>query len=72
MADETVDLDSALAAFNAQVEAEQEAAHHWTAFDLAVECGVGYHQARAALEACQWSVTRARGKLWATHEQPQG
>ena len=63
MADETVSLDNALAAFNAQVDAEQEAAHHWTAFDLAAECAVGYNQARAALEACQWSVTKARKRL---------
>lgn len=53
MADETVDLDVALEAFNQQVEAEQEAARHWTAFDLAVDCAVGYNQARDALEACQ-------------------
>ena len=67
MADEIVGLDDALAAFNAQVDAEQEAAHHWTAFDLAIECAVGYHQARAALEACQWNVTRARKRLEVAH-----
>lgn len=62
-------LDAALAAFNAQVEAEQDAAHHWTAFDLMVELaprGVTTPQARAMLERCQWSVTRARKRLEAT------
>ena len=64
MADDT--LDAALADFNAQVEAEQEAAHHWTAFDLMTEFaprGVTYADARATLERCQWSVTRARKRL---------
>ena len=67
MADDTVDLDEALARFNAQVDAEQEAAHHWTAFDLAAECGVTTPQARAMLERCQWSVTRARRRLCQLH-----
>lgn len=63
MADETLDP---IERFNAQVEAEQESARHWTAFDLMSELaahGVTYAQARAALERCQWSVTRARKKL---------
>ena len=67
MADSTVDpLDLALAAFNAQVEAEQEAARHWLAFDLMVEFvprGVTTAEARAMLERCQWSVTKARKRL---------
>ena len=71
MADSTVDpLDAALDAFNAQVEAEQEATRHWTAFDLMVEFaprGVTTVEARATLERCQWSVTKARKRLAATH-----
>lgn len=63
-------LDAALTAFNAQVEAEQDAAHHWAAFDLMAELaphGVTTPQARAMLERCQWSVTRARRRLEAAH-----
>lgn len=59
-------LDAALAAFNAQVDAEQEAAHHWAAFDLMAEFaprGVTYADARATLERCQWSVAKARKRL---------
>ena len=73
MADETVDLDVALEAFNSQVEAEQENRRHWTAFDLMSEYatrGVTYAEARAALEACQWSVTKARRRLCALHTPP--
>ena len=70
MGDDTVDpLDAALDAFNAQVEAEQEAARHWLAFDLMVEFaprGVTTAEARAMLERCQWSVTKARKRLEAT------
>lgn len=55
-----------LDAFNKQVEAEQEHARHWAAFDLMSELsdrGVTYAQARAALDKCQGSVKRARNKL---------
>lgn len=70
MDDNTGGLDAALDAFNAQVEAEQEAARHWTAFDLMSELaprGVTYAEARAALEESQWSVTQARKRLEAAH-----
>ena len=71
MGDSTVDpLDAALDAFNAQVEAEQEAACHWLAFDLMVEFaprGVTTVEARATLERCEWSVTKARKRLAAAH-----
>ena len=45
------------------IAVHQAANRHWTAFDLATECGVTYAEARAALERYQWSVTRARKRL---------
>lgn len=56
-------LDAALADFNARVEAEQERARRRAALDLALDCRVTIGAARAALEACQWNITRARQKL---------
>lgn len=45
------------------VDHETDNQRHWTAFDLAIECVVGYHQARAALDTCDWDVERARRML---------
>jgi hypothetical protein len=61
MADETVPLMDNL------LDLDRELANHrhWLAFDLAIDCAVGYHQARAALDACEWDVDQARRQLQA-------
>lgn len=61
MADSTLPLMDNLH----DLDRELSNVRHWLAFDLAQECAVGYHQARAALEACAWDVDRARRQLQA-------
>lgn len=61
MGDETVDLTAG----PTEAERELDERRHFIAFDLAQSYAVGYHQARAALEACAWDVDRARRQLQA-------
>jgi hypothetical protein len=57
--------DSTLPLMDNLLDLDRELANHrhWLAFDLAIDCAVGYHQARAALDACQWDVDEARRQL---------